>query len=563
MKGKVFSVMCLLATLAIAGCSKSEGGKSKGPQDPLDLGPEFNENYYPNKEHNKVASIVDGTSGMKIDVAINFEGTENAWQALANEYERLCGGIVSVKLVTGLDTAGYTERLRVEEANPRTDWDIVQGNLMYDPDHHCQNLRQTIFTANPYAGNRVWADVLEERAYTTDVSGSTDFTYLLNSENLSTAWFVNTAATTRAGIENTTPSTWEDLITMLEALKTAGYKYPLGLSLTKDGINASQFAWLLRIYGDYYYRQQYTYTSKTYNASTRTDSRFTYNKTAENQEGSGSYSFSFNRALCIMLDDASEYYCGANSDLYKDFITQFSKITKYVKPSAYQLSFNQVRESFIAQADGNNGDEAPQIMLDYTGSGLSFLSAPKLKNNLDFFDYPTMESEYVEEGTLTRDVGGNGGYLALLNYQNSKQIKLNKDFLQFVLSPYGQTLYYQALRKNNISPKGLTTVKNELVVIPDEWVGFFQTEKIKFTGLADNNNLINVGVMSFFSNSKVSLKSVELWQKLFLKEITVDSFASQWHYSLLSNWPTVATEHGWNQDSYSSSHYADPNYIGD
>ena len=46
------------------------------------------------------------------------------------------------------------------------------------------------------------------------------------------------------------------------------------------------------------------------------------------------------------------------------------------------------------------------------------------------------------------------------------------------------------------------------------------------------------------------------------KEINVNTFASQWQNSLLSNWPTVAAEHGWNQDSYSSSHYDNPNYIG-
>ena len=353
-------------------------------------------------------------------------------------------------------------------------------------------------------------------------------------------------------------------IDMLEKLQQAGYNYPLGLSLTKDGINASQFSWLLRVYGDYYYRSRYQYTSKTFEPLTGTDDKFTYDKTAENQEASSYFTFSYNRALSLMLDEACEYYCGSNSDLYKDFLTQFNRLAKYVRPSAYQQSFIEVRTSFMAQKDGG-GKDAPQVILDYAGSGLQFLSADALKNNIDFFDYPTIESDYVEEGTLTRDVGGNGGYLAILNYHNRRQTNLNKDFLQFVLSPYGQTIYYKSLRERNLSPKGLTTVQNDLVIIPDEWVDFFQTDKITFTGLADNNKFIDIGAVNFFSSSKVDQKSVELWQKLLttVNPISVDSFASEWHYCLLSNWPTVAGEHNWSEDAYLSSHFADPNYISD
>ena len=270
MKKTLLPLAIILSMVSLAGCNQNnnggggEGGGSYTAQDPLDLGPDFKFEYYPKKEQNKVASIIEGASGkMKIDVALNFEGTADAWQVLADEYERLCGGAVDVNIIKNLDTAGYTERLRIEENNAKTDWDIVQGNLMYSAGEHCQNLRQTINTQNPYAGNKIWADFLQNRAYETEVSSSSDTTYLLNTENLSTAWFVNTAATTKAGITNPNPETWEDLIDMLDRLQQAGYKYPLGLSLTKDGIAASQFSWLLRIYGDYYYRQKYALTSKT------------------------------------------------------------------------------------------------------------------------------------------------------------------------------------------------------------------------------------------------------------------------------------------------------------
>ena len=562
------SLLALMAITPLTGCNKDSGksgGDQEGPAQPLDLGPDFNNDYYPKPEDNNVANIVGKSSSkMKIDVAINFEGTEDAWGVVAKEYERLCGGIVDVNLITGLDTNAYTERVRNEEVNPNTDWDIVQGNLMNDPNSHCVNLRSTVqSTKNPYAGNKTWADFLEEEAYVTDKSGSTDFCYFLNSENLSTAWFINTAATTKAGINFTAPQTWDDLIDILEALQQAGYKYPMGLTLSKDGIAASQFSWLLRVYGDYFFRDNYIHTTKTFDPVTREDSKFVYDKTSDNIEASSGFSFSYSRCLATMLDDSCEFYVGPGSDKYNDFLYQLGRLAKYIRPSAYSLSFNEVRTSFMAQADGNNGDEAPQIMLDYSGEGLAFLNADKLKNNIDYFDYPTIVSDQVPTGTLTRDVGGNGGYLALLNYHNKKQTDLNKDFLKFFLSPYGQSIYYKALSEKGDAPKGLTTVKNNLVLIPTEWKEFFQTDKISFTGLADNNSHLNIGAYKFFTSTKAENKSVELWQN-YMKPtgaITYGKFSQDILSTFISCYADVAREHNWPSDGYSSIHFSNPDYI--
>lgn len=562
---KTIIPFALLALSALAGCGTTEqGGDNFVPADPLDLGSEFNAEYYPNKENNKVATITGGNK-MKIDVALDYDGTEEAWEELAKEYERLCGGVVDVNIIADLDTASYTEKLRNEEENPRSDWDVVQGNLLNRASQRCENLRSTILSQkNPYAGNKQWVDLIDEAAYITDVTGATETTYLLNTESLSTAWFINTKAATKAGIEDLVPETWDELIEMLEKLQEAGYKYPLGLALNSDSINNSQFSWLLRIYGDYYFRQAYQYTSKTFDSRTQTDSKFVYKKDAENQEADSTFSFSYNRGLCIMLDEECPYYMGPLGDVYKDFVTQLSRLGKYVRPSAYSQSFNEVRTSFAAQKDGNNGDEAPQIMLDYAGSGLSFNTVGELKNSIDFFDYPTIESDFVEKGTLTRDVGGNGGYLALFRQASTEQTELNKDFLKFVLSPYGQTIYYRALSEGGRSPKGLTTVKNDLVVIPQEWKEFFQTDKIKFTGLSDSNLMIGLGVMSFQKTSKSELASVGLWQGVLStssNKITVDKFGEEWETTLKSNWPTVAQSHNWKEDSWQYSNFANPNYI--
>lgn len=564
----VVPFLALMTALPLVGCGGSSGGGGGGggggePAQPLDLGPQFNAEYYPKPEDNKVKSIVGNVPyKMKIDVAINFEGTENAWASVADEYERLCGNIVDVNLVTGLSTSAYTEKLHQEEKNPNTDWDIVQGNLMTNVDTHALNLLTSVSSKNPYAGNKIWKNFLEKEAYITDKTGSTDFCYFLNSENLSTAWFVNTAATDKAGVTNTSPKTWDELINMLDKLQQAGYKYPLGLTLNKDGIEASQFAWLLRVYGDYFYRDNYMHTTKTFNPITGEDS-FVYDKTSENPEASSSFSFSINRCLTTMLDNSSEYFVGPTSERFSEFLYQIGRLAKYVKPTAYYYSFNEVRTSFMAQTDGNQGDEAPQVLLDYSGEGLAFLSAPKLKDNIDFFDYPTIVSSEVPDGTLVRDVGGNGGYLSIISYHGYEQKELNKDFLKFFLSPYGQSIYYNALSEKGGAPKGLTTVKNDLVLIPDSWKEFFKTDKISFTGLADNNSFLNYGVYRFFESTKALNKTVELWQS-FLKPsgaVSINTFSMELLETYISCYADVAKDKDWPLDGYLQKHFSDPDYI--
>ena len=94
---------------------------------------------------------------------------------------------------------------------------------------------------------------------------------------------------------------------------------------------------------------------------------------------------------------------------------------------------------------------------------------------------------------FVRDVGGNGGYLSVLRHKSdAMQEKMNIDFLKFFMSPYGQSIYYNALQGNKIAPDGLSTVLD--FAIPETWKQFFESDKIQFNGLCDvnwyNNNFI-------------------------------------------------------------------------
>ena len=174
---------------------------------------------------------------------------------------------------------------------------------------------------------------------------------------------------------------------------------------------------------------------------------------------------------------------------------------------------------------------------------------------MDFFDYPIMESEYVEEETLLRDVGGNGGYLSVVTYGHStEQNNLTIDFMKFVMSPYGQTVYYKGLSEGGGVPKGLTTVVNDYVVIPEEWKTFFETDKISFSGLSDSNPFVSCLIRDLNSEPKSKEAARNLWQSFLAgkgkDKISAMKFGGDWQDVLLEDWETFSTSQGWDKNCW-------------
>lgn len=539
---------------AAVGCkgktSVSPGGEEPTDTirvDPLDLGSDFNPAYYPVKEK------ITQREG-KIDVVIVFNGLQPGWRALAREYERLHSGAVTVKLYEdNYSSATYKDALTYQITNKNTDWDIVQGNIVSSLiNKYCINMYTYVNGRNAYAGNKTWSNVIEEDAYITDKTGTNTSTYIMNSESLLTAWFVNTVALQAAGEQGYTnkngeagnPVTWDDLINLCDCMQKAGYSNPLGISLTKDSIGEYTFSWLLRVYGDYYFRNEYEGIMKNKN--------YVYDPTSENPENDINYAIDYTWLFNKVLDESSEKYIGPKSAKFKEFIGQFNKMKSYLPAGAKQTTMEEMRNRFQTQT---NGKSDPQIILDYSGSGLGFLSSETSNFKIDFFDYPQMVSEgnFVPQNTVTRDVGGNGGYLSIIDH-DSAQDALNLDFMKFVMSPYGQTIYYDALSKTSVTPKGLTLVKNNLVKIPENWKAFFATDKISFTGLADNNEFVRNMILNLGGNKTLPDTRNELYMNYLAgtggDAINTNTFSTRWATALLKGWNEYATAQKWNVNCY-------------
>jgi len=533
---------------SVGGTSDSSNSSGAGSSNKTIVAPKsdlagFDASYLP-------LSTTERKSG-KIDVALVFEDTLKGWEALAAEYERLHGDAVAVELNnTSVDASAYQERLSYEIQDKNSDWDIVQGNLFQGDalQTYCMNMYSAVNDENTYAGaidgeTRYWSEVLERDAYITDKSGSNERTFIMNSEGLQTAWFVNTVAVNAAkGAGYTgsdTPANWDEMIDLCKYMELAGYNNPLGIALDKDSISASQFTWLLRVYGDYYYRNDYDNIMLSNN--------FVYDPADINPEANMEYGISASKFYYSIFayQDAS-YYVGPGSAKYQEFIEQFQKMRPYLRSSAadsQQSGLAVLRTKFATQSEGKN---SPQIFLDYAGAGLKFQASETADFKVDFFDYPAMISEgnFIPNDTALRDVGGNGGYLSILKH-NAEQDALNLDFIKFVVSPYGQSIYYDALNKAGAVPMGMTTVVNDYVVIPEAWKTFFATEKITFNGLVDSNPYISNLIRGFQDEKETSDLSVSGWKKYLTTE-TYDTatFMGDWADAMDKDWITYCATYG-------------------
>ncbi|MFQ7035203.1 MAG: ABC transporter substrate-binding protein [Candidatus Borkfalkia sp.] len=274
---------------------------------------------------------------------------------------------------------------------------------------------------------------------------------------------------------------WDDLIAACEILQQGGV-IPLAIGGDYASFWSWQFGWLYRVYTDQYFRDMeelvvaqpgdYLYDEEL-QTSWFFDKEDKFNDTEDG--------YIVNKIRLAKLVEDGEI--GPAHPKFQDMIKNLSRLVPaFVPPNFTSLKPDDAVKYFL------RGEAAIYIdlMSFYAGIERTFEDTGVEKFEVGVFQYPPMVShtQGVDVGVdYTRDTGGASGNYGVI-YKNKKQSDLAMDFLMFLISPRGQTLYLETMARENIAPQGISLVKD--VTMPEQWVGKYD---IEFSGSADSNPL--------------------------------------------------------------------------
>ena len=416
---------------------------------------------------------------------------------------------------------------------------------------------------NPYAGvgedgeGIVWSDVMSDQLMEIGAASSN----LLVSQETVTGIFINTSALVEAGYVDADgkakiPTTWNEMMDACATLKKAGYTAPFAIG----EMTGVAMEWVIKVYADQCYRDLLDDVQQQvgdYNFKQAT-ADFGFSLSDDQPEYDSKYNINTMRVYNALLNKSSNspYYVGAGSDRFNCFMSNFLKISDYLSPTFAEETITTMQQNFLAGTK-----DSPVFMPCYLGFGVSIMNTEGVDFEWDVIDYVPMECtcdvpcnknggcDHVDNDathnectkhirtTVTRDVGGYGGYIGLYTYGKSEdQIALYLDFIQFFLSPYGQSCFYYGLEEGGGSPKATTGIYG--TVAPAAWDSFFQsTSKVVFNGRAAENEFVQY--LSFGHASYDSYTSLRTAMGNALRKGGADALktlTSEWESSLLSTY---------------------------
>ena len=442
---------------------------------------------------------------------------------------------------------------------------IMQGNYVKnDLKNYGYDFQSGILDEiNPYAGvgedgeGIVWSDVMSDQLLEIGAASSN----LLVSQETVTGIYINTSALVEAGVVDADgkakiPTTWNEMMDACAALKKAGYTAPFAIG----EMTGVAMEWVIKVYADQCYRDllddvQQQVGDFNYKQAA---ADFSFSLSDTQPEYDSKYNINTMRVYNALLNGNSDspYYVGAGSDKFNCYMSNLMKISEYLSPTFAEETITAMQQNFLAGTK-----DSPVFMPCYLGFGVSIMNTEGVDFEWDVIDYVPMECtcdvpcnqnggcDHVDNdathnectkhirATMTRDVGGYGGYIGLYTYGKSEeQIALYLDFIQFFLSPYGQSCFYYGLENGGGSPKATSGIIG--TVAPESWDSIFEAAaKVVFNGRAAENPFVQY--LTFGHANYDSYTSLRTATGNALRKGGSDSLkslVSEWESSLLSTY---------------------------
>lgn len=443
------AVLALAFAFALAACGGT--GKTPGGEDPGGGG---------NTE-------LSGT----INIYIPFGTTDqNALRQVANAYMRLHRNVTVNIQANPSDQ--YTEAVRgIILAPEETDMDIVQINVVseyYGTDRIVEfssylNQRNPYGTPDENGTYPIWKDMLEEEAYFTD-EGSYTIPALSYESNYLMVFY------SKQLFENngwTAPTTWQELLNLLDSARTAGYVNPLGLNYDESGVENFYFGSIQQMYLDQYFRDVInTVHSQDGDYSYIDSVNYGWEYSADDPyvDSREQYTYNLSRLIDAYFNGSE---INATSARFADMMANLYELTRY-SSSAYTAATmrNAFHNGVLTALGGASYTPAESCVLyvsrmDYIsdfqtsiGAVLDFpndsIPADQIDDYLGWFVLPAMPDNASVDGGApaadnVRPFGGPDHHpMGVINHNDQERTNLVMDFMMFWYSPQGMDYFYGA-----------------------------------------------------------------------------------------------------------------------
>ncbi len=464
------------------------------------------------------------------------------WERLADAYMKLHPQ-VEVKVELQSDPAKYPEWARIQFAAGVPEADILEASMIGEliMAGKFLDLGPYAKKINPYTG-KPWGDgfniddQLAAGGYYWDGARRwADF----NMECVQVLWFYNKRIFEEVGVEP--PNTWSELVDISKKIKAAGY-IPLAIEGDYNSFWDMRIGWLTRIYADQFTRDEIHLVRARpgdYMYDLEVDGKWTYNPQDSHNDDNNVVNINLLRQYKAIRDGEMR----VDGPKWRAMYTNFKEmIPEYCPPGLFGV--NDAYPLFLTQKAA--------MWLD----GFWFLSRfdrdiedlAKAGGEESIFEYgsfpmPTMEGPYISGPIRTIEVPiGFWGIPKKTRTQND----LTMDFLMFVTSPKGASIYLQSrLDPLNSTATGILgpLVIKDLELPPDLAKKFAQ---VKFIGNSEAKGVLqNVRTMGAFADYPDSVREwVDLAQRYYADEISLDEFLTEFQKTLPKYLPDVLRKRG-------------------
>ncbi|MFD0959767.1 ABC transporter substrate-binding protein [Paenibacillus chungangensis] len=523
-----FIMALLMMAAVISGCSQNESANNNAGMKP---------SVAPNQTggNGQNEAQLEGT----LDIVLPQQSSE-VWNKVADAYmEKHPKVKVNVEIKP---LKGYKEWLTAQFAagDPQVDLAVINEVVDLQAQRKFVNYYPWFDKENPYTG-KAWKDSfnLEAMGINLGAVGADDSLYALNFETVQILWLYNKEIFAEMGVQEP-PKTFNELISIFEQAKEAGYT-PFALAGDSASIWSGQAGWLMRIYPDQYFRdsiqiarsqeQDYTYNpdiddSWTYDASdpyNDSESKVSKNpirvwKAIEEQQGD--YKVEGNpkwkavmENLKTMFSYTPEGFFGINdAQAYKLFLTGKAAVMLGA-PSAYW--------------------QLPKDFSDAEKTGAQDGVKPF---QFGFFNMPSMEGEHVQAPARTIQLPI--GFYGLVQ-KDAKQTELSVDFLMYLTSPEGYSVYVTAIQNSRDAALNGPPALNDITLPEEMGKAFASFEQIgNLEGLQGPANTIARGLQDYQPSVQ---EYVSLVQQYFYDKLTVDDYLSKMQEQMLRYLPEALT----------------------